>query len=247
MLVFIAALILVLIKDSPCQESFAPTTNPSITVDILDKTVPTVHGEKFPLLRLLVNTYFDNYFEISITNLGILENFVPIFNNIASETVFFIHGWLDTPFEILSGQVAADINILDESSPFQYLYFSYYLGTLPSPNFVALNWTAYVTSDYLTVLNMMQPIANEIGDKLFEMAFNSTNPIDLSKWHFIGFSLGAHLAGLIARRIRDRSNKSFYITRITGLDPAGPFLNYPITSCIFPHLEKNDGEPSCSF
>jgi hypothetical protein len=54
--------------------------------------------------------------------------------------------------------------------------------------------------------------------------------------------LGAHVVGLIARRIKDRSWGSFMISRVTALDPAGPFLTYALTSWIFPHIEKTDGK-----
>lgn len=238
MLVSIFTIILfVLVQKSNCAGL-------TLTASVLLDVQPSVTSEKFPLLRFITNNGYNDYLTIRVTNLANLENstYTSIFNNGAlGGTVFFIYGWLDSAFTI-NNETFTELTVLDDNFPYQYLYYAYFYGFLDSPNFVALNWTAYNTGDYVSVISNLQTIANEVGDQLYNLQFNSSTPIDLSQWHFIGFSLGAHLAGLIARRIKERANGSFYISRITGLDPAGPLLNYPIIACFFPHLDKNDGE-----
>lgn len=236
------AIFFMVLKNSIEQTAtLTATTKRTTKISIVGNIFSPAQNDNFQLLRFVTNYGYDDYFTIRIANLDEFgdDPFISIFNN-GLPTVFFVHGWLDTPFVLQNS--SADFSILDENLPFQYLYYSYYFGVIPSPNFVALNWTEYFTSDYFYSINNLQPIANVIGDKLYAMAFENKITIDLSQWHFIGFSLGAHLAGLIARRIRDRSGGTFYISRITGLDPAGPLLTYPVISCFFPHLEKNDGE-----
>ena len=49
--------------------------------------------------------------------------------------------------------------------------------------------------------------------------------MDINKTHLIGHSLGAHMAGYIAKEIQSSGNGTMY--RITGLDPAGPGFDFP--------------------
>ena len=46
----------------------------------------------------------------------------------------------------------------------------------------------------------------------------------LENYYFVGHSLGAHLLSYISKDLK--STKNFTMTRVTGLDPAGP-LFYP--------------------
>lgn len=62
----------------------------------------------------------------------------------------------------------------------------------------------------------MQPIANEIGDELLTLATRRRRKVDLAKWHFIGFLLGAHMAGLISRRIKQRLYNQIIISYLSN-------------------------------
>lgn len=218
-------------------------------VFVQEEVQDSVKDEKFPQLRFLLNPAYNSYFlpKIKRTNLKNLGNttYTSLFSQIGT-TVFFINGFNDKPLQNVTDETpdtsSIDFSILDEKFPFQLLYNTYYYYFDPSPNFVTLDWSAYNTDDYLAVINLIKPIANEIGDQLYEMANNRNNAVDLTTWNFVGFSLGAHMVGLIARRIKEKSNGQIVISRITGLDPAGPVLNYPVLSCFFSHLEKSDGE-----
>lgn len=204
------------------------------TVTVVDETQSSVASEKFPLLRIVTAFISDNW-NLRITNLGNFgsSSFLSRFQG--AKTVLYIHAWLEPITEYANG--AATIGLRNS---FEEIYSGNFAGT--KHNLITVNWTAYNKADYLTVIHFVQPIANEIGDQLFNMVSSSNNPIDLSKWQFLGYSLGAHIAGLVARRIRFRSNGGFLVPRITALEAAGPVFNYPVLSWFFPHLEKSDGE-----
>lgn len=52
----------------------------------------------------------------------------------------------------------------------------------------------------------------------FLEVFNDSGEIPISNVHLVGFSLGAHVAGMAGKWLR----KDLRIPRITGLDPAFP-------------------------
>lgn len=52
--------------------------------------------------------------------------------------------------------------------------------------------------------------------------------LDIEKFHIVGHSLGAQMAGLIGRNAHRKSEGETQIIRITGLDPAFPAFYPPI-------------------
>lgn len=50
----------------------------------------------------------------------------------------------------------------------------------------------------------------------------------IDTFHFVGHSLGSHVAGYTGRNVKSISNGKYVLPRISGLDPAGP-LWYGIT------------------
>lgn len=204
------------------------------TVTVTDETQPSVINEKFPLLRI-VTAFISDKWNLRITNLGNLESSTYLSRFNGGRTMVFIHGWRVQTVQFANGVATIGVN-----TGYEEIYSGNFAGT--KLNFIAVNWTAYNQDDYTIVISRLQSIANEIGDTIFNMATKSNNPINLNDWIFVGFSLGAHMSGLISRKIKARSNGVLIAARITGLDPAGPVINYPIFSCFFPHLENSDGE-----
>lgn len=114
--------------------------------------------------------------------------------------------------------------------------------TLGGYNFMVADWSSYNTGNYIDVGNKLTTIADEYGEKFAEMV--TADKITLANWHFVGMSLGAHLAGGTARKIRSTSNdKKLIVPRITGLDPAGPLI-YPTSSELnnYIGLTSTDGK-----
>lgn len=61
----------------------------------------------------------------------------------------------------------------------------------------------------------------------------------MNKLHIVGHSLGGQLAGMIARKVKEKSNKTIKLKRITALDPAFPPF-YP--GIFYKPLNKKDAD-----
>lgn len=112
-------------------------------------------------------------------------------------------------------------------------------------NILIIDWSDYDTGNYISVISNMHSISNLFGESLYSMHVQGL--INLSMWHFIGHSLGAHMVGFTARRIQETSKKQVIIPRITALDPAGPGFYEPIVYNVMKPLSKSDGEMKISF
>jgi Lipase len=63
----------------------------------------------------------------------------------------------------------------------------------------------------------------------------------MNNLHIVGHSVGAHLGGIIARKVVEESNGVFKIKRISALDPAfAPY--YPKIWNSHKTLNKNDAD-----
>ncbi|XP_029158480.1 phospholipase A1-like [Nylanderia fulva] len=89
-------------------------------------------------------------------------------------------------------------------------------------NIVLLDWSKYsIISTEVKILNVLYPIAflraHGIG-KLFGQSIRQlvNSGLNVSNIYLVGYSLGAHIAGIAARC----NNDNFTIPRIIGLDPA---------------------------
>lgn len=114
--------------------------------------------------------------------------------------------------------------------------------TVGGYNFLVADWSAYSNGNFIAVGNSLNGITDTFGAKLAAMI--SSGQINLANWHFIGQSLGAHLAGGTARKIRSTSATSNYVVpRVTGLDPPGTLI-YPECLLLFFYkgLSASDGE-----
>lgn len=221
-------------------------------------------GRLFPNLKFIVANNTVNItnhlltptlYEVEIDH---LDKFTENFYNFP--TIFYCFGFLGTSGIRLSDYLTTE-TVSTKSTYFQ-LYFTFvwrqtlefyveqnYPEVIPpgkklqiSRNIVLLDWSSYNTSKYFTsIIKNMIGISPYVGNKIYEMT-NSGNPLSLTMWQFIGHSLGAHMAGLISRRVKESSGGKTIVPRVTGLDPAGPFLNYSISELFIAHLQKTDGK-----
>ncbi|GFS54621.1 inactive pancreatic lipase-related protein 1 [Nephila pilipes] len=85
-------------------------------------------------------------------------------------------------------------------------------------NVIIVNWILYAIPPYpLGIANTLL-VGNKVSE-MIQFIMNRTG-IPASRFHLIGHSLGAHLVGIVGKRIPN-------IGRITGLDPAGPLYEIP--------------------
>lgn len=221
----------------------------SSTIRVVDAPLQPKLNSFYPALKLLVLRRSDfNTTHITINRIDI-DNLVKYQGDMAEyPTVFYFYGFLDTPLKIdTTGVFRTTSASIILWSYFQRMYLADITLkgqgiTAPTSlywNVIVIDWSAYNT-DYSQTLINMPGIAVVIGDLLFTMSQNSRNPLDLSKWHLVGHSLGAHMAGITAQRIKERSGR-VVIPRVTGLDPAGPVIEFEVVRNFYPRLNKDCG------
>ncbi|KXJ21453.1 Pancreatic lipase-related protein 2 [Exaiptasia diaphana] len=83
-------------------------------------------------------------------------------------------------------------------------------------NVIVVGWNSYIS---FSVKGYLQSVANTrlAGSMVAELIkfINKQMGNTPASFHLIGFSLGAHVAGYVGKRLKN-------VARITGLDPAGP-------------------------
>lgn len=80
----------------------------------------------------------------------------------------------------------------------------------------------------------------QLGSLLAETFLNLiNNGLDANKLHIVGHSLGGQMAGIIARKIKEKSNRTIKLKRISALDPAFPPF-YP--GILYKPLNKKDAD-----
>lgn len=98
-------------------------------------------------------------------------------------------------------------------------------------NILVLDWTQYSGGDYFW--NAV-PNSYKVGEVVAKALLDARKAgLNLEKFHFVGHSLGAQLAGMIGRSIISQSNGNFKLSRITALDPAGNFSQLKVRTFIF--------------
>ncbi|XP_043593538.1 pancreatic triacylglycerol lipase-like [Bombus pyrosoma] len=121
-------------------------------------------------------------------------------------TVLFIHGFTES---INSNDVVLVTN-------------AYLQAT--NDNVLAVDYQQIAGLPYVVGVSMVDAVAKAVGGALNIL---TSSGINSKKLHVIGHSLGAQIAGALPENI------NFRLTRITGLDPAGPLfyvLNHRLTS-----------------
>ncbi|XP_049868423.1 inactive pancreatic lipase-related protein 1 isoform X2 [Pectinophora gossypiella] len=137
----------------------------------------------------------------------------------SNPTVLYIHGFIETP----------------QKESVQVMVSSY-LESRPGTNVVLLDWSNMSHGSYLVnaarnTKKVGQVTAEQIN-KLIE------GGVPREKVHLIGHSLGSHVAGYIARDLKNKHNKT--VKRLTALDPAFPAF-YP-DGVVMEHVSAKDAE-----
>ncbi|XP_070502244.1 inactive pancreatic lipase-related protein 1 [Chironomus tepperi] len=102
-------------------------------------------------------------------------------------------------------------------------------------NIIFVDWAELADGNYLldAVPNSVK-LANILADSVLELI---NNGIDGNKLHIVGHSLGGQLAGMMARKVKEKSSNTIKLRRITALDPAFPPF-YP--GWVYKPLGKRD-------
>lgn len=85
-------------------------------------------------------------------------------------------------------------------------------------------------------MNLILQLGNLLADTFLDLI---NNGLDVNKFHLVGHSLGGQMAGIIGRKIKEKSNKTIKLKRISALDPAFPPF-YP--GLFYKPLNKKDAE-----
>lgn len=89
-------------------------------------------------------------------------------------------------------------------------------------NLICLDWSIFSSGiSYFQAIRNIETVAIYMANILITM---SENGLDISKFHIVGHSLGAQLAGSIGRKIQQISQDAIQVPRISGLDPANPMF-----------------------
>ncbi|KAF7703084.1 lipoprotein lipase [Silurus meridionalis] len=118
--------------------------------------------------------------------------------NSTAKTFLVIHGWtVSGLFESWVAKLVAALYDREKDA-----------------NVVVVDWLDKAHDHYGVAAHNTQEVGQEVG--LFIDWIEEATNIPLEKIHLIGYSLGAHVAGIAG------SHASNKVGRITGLDPAGP-------------------------
>eukprot|EP00795_Rhopilema_esculentum_P004608 gene4608-20881_t len=120
--------------------------------------------------------------------------------SISRKTIFLIHGWKET--QASTKWIRKMKDELLKRDDF---------------NVIGVYWGKGAREQYFQAAGNSRLVGAQIA-YLIQRLHNDLG-LRYSKVHFIGFSLGAQIAGFAGRRLRE---KGHIISRITGLDPAGP-------------------------
>ncbi|XP_058796347.1 lipase member H-like [Phymastichus coffea] len=93
-------------------------------------------------------------------------------------------------------------------------------------NVIATDWRRLAGQSYPSVAGSARLVGRALAGAVDEMVGKGLPPRTI---HVVGHSMGAQVAGQLGR------HASFQLSRITGLDPAGPLFNL-----IQPHLSRDD-------
>ncbi|XP_026315342.1 pancreatic lipase-related protein 2-like isoform X2 [Hyposmocoma kahamanoa] len=167
-------------------------------------------------LRFYNGSTFEEYVDFPLMQANRLFDVKGFDKN--SPTVIYMHGFIETA-QKESVQVMVNA----------------YLETRPGTNVILLDWSNMSHGSYLVnaARNTKVGVATaEQIHKLLEAGLQS------DKLHLIGHSLGSHVAGYIAKELKNKYNRT--VKRLTALDPAFPAF-YP-DGLMMQHVSAKDAE-----
>lgn len=103
-------------------------------------------------------------------------------------------------------------------------------------NVIVLDWAPLSNSAYAESLSHAKLVAKHL--KEFTLFLIKAQSLLFHDIHYIGHSLGAHIAAIAAYQIKNKTDAT--IGRITGLDPAAPMFEWPDEAPIEERLDEDD-------
>ncbi|KAL7011642.1 hypothetical protein ACKWTF_014363 [Chironomus riparius] len=135
--------------------------------------------------------------------------------NASRPSVFILHGWRDGFREAIGKELVE-----------AYLHRN-------DCNIIVGDWSFYSWNhNYVALAESVPRLALTFLNYLYKI---KETGYDLTRIHFVGHSLGAHVLGGIGEMLKA---DNIFIPRITGLDPAGPTFNAKNVFEIFAILLK---------
>lgn len=122
-------------------------------------------------------------------------------------TVILSHGWLGDAFDFAGNFVSSYLKLRD-------------------CNVISIDWSDLMMYNYFIAKTRPEPVGREAA-KLVVLLHDNFN-VALDNIHLVGFSLGAHVVGFLGREVQEQikndDGSPKKVGRITGLDPAGVFI-----------------------
>ncbi|KAJ0178604.1 hypothetical protein K1T71_005379 [Dendrolimus kikuchii] len=149
------------------------------------------------------NSYF--YFDkqrplvgVPITNMNTAQLEATNFDEDLN-TVFIIHGHSGSAFNTLNPLIRDSLfrNIKGEDV-----------------NVIVVDWSVFAGQAYASAVIQVPQVGRALAQYITEVMMG-IDDFTLSKVHFVGFGLGAHIAGVAGRQLGGQ------VQKITGLDPSG--------------------------
>ncbi|CAH2108458.1 unnamed protein product [Euphydryas editha] len=160
---------------------------------------------------------FEEYVDIPLSQASRLLEIEGFDKN--NPTVLYIHGFIET-----AQQESVQVMV------------NAYLESRPATNIILLDWSNMSHGSYL--VNAARN-TKKVGAASAEHINNLIESgLQIEKIHVIGHSLGSHVAGYLARDLKNIYKKT--IKRLTALDPAFPAF-YP-DGVVMDHVTEKDAE-----
>ncbi|XP_063989674.1 lipase member H-like isoform X2 [Diachasmimorpha longicaudata] len=209
-------------------------TCPEITPDLAEALTKLQSLSKIPnqsdKINLVLHTRSEDR---TIAQNGHLVDIRNSSFNPERKTVVIIHGFLTDSAPNWMGPLVA-----------AYLVYE-------DVNIIIVDWSMFtVSGDYLGAASNVANTAQQAADLFGDIVKEFGDTISWQGIHMIGFSLGAHVAANIARKLHNYQ-KVWNISRITGLDPAGPcYQNNPwrLDKSVAPFVDviHTNGDPNAN-